>query len=109
MATRGSRGRIAPKPLKGQTTGPATVRGHGGEPHQIAGSPAEVLTTNQGVPIADDQNSLQAVKRGPLLLEDFVLREKITHFDRSAAVAGPEPDRQGQRDAPGTQSGRARW
>src|SRR5450631_4484400 len=81
MATRGSRGRIAPKPLKGQTTGPATVRGHGGEPHQIAGSPAEVLTTNQGVPIADDQNSLQAVKRGPVLLEDFILREKITHFD----------------------------
>ena len=39
------------------------------------------VTTNQGVPIADDQNSLQAVTRGPVLLEDFVLREKITHFD----------------------------
>ena len=39
------------------------------------------LTTNQGVRIADDQNSLRAGKRGPTLLEDFILREKITHFD----------------------------
>jgi catalase len=40
-----------------------------------------VLTTNQGVPIADNQNSLKAGLRGPTLLEDFILREKITHFD----------------------------
>lgn len=39
------------------------------------------LTTNQGVRVADDQNSLRAGKRGPTLLEDFILREKITHFD----------------------------
>ncbi len=39
------------------------------------------LTTNQGVPIADNQNSLKAGLRGPVLLEDFILREKITHFD----------------------------
>ncbi|GAC1595321.1 MAG: catalase HPII [Candidatus Velthaea sp.] len=39
------------------------------------------LTTNQGVPIGDDQNSLRAGTRGPTLLEDFILREKITHFD----------------------------
>ncbi len=39
------------------------------------------LTTNQGVPIADNQNSLRAGLRGPTLLEDFILREKITHFD----------------------------
>jgi len=39
------------------------------------------LTTNQGVPIADNQNSLKAGERGPTLLEDFILREKITHFD----------------------------
>lgn len=39
------------------------------------------LTTNQGVPIADNQNSLKAGPRGPTLLEDFILREKITHFD----------------------------
>ncbi|MFD3247698.1 catalase HPII [Rahnella aquatilis] len=39
------------------------------------------LTTNQGTKIADDQNSLKAGSRGPTLLEDFILREKITHFD----------------------------
>ena len=41
----------------------------------------QVLTTNQGVPISDNQHSLKAGLRGPTLLEDFVLREKITHFD----------------------------
>ncbi len=40
-----------------------------------------VLTTNQGVPVADNQHSLKAGLRGPTLLEDFILREKITHFD----------------------------
>jgi catalase len=40
-----------------------------------------VLTTNQGVPLADNQSSLKAGVRGPALLEDFILREKITHFD----------------------------
>jgi 3-oxoacyl-(acyl-carrier-protein) synthase len=40
-----------------------------------------VLTTNQGVAVADNQNSLKAGLRGPTLLEDFILREKITHFD----------------------------
>jgi catalase len=39
------------------------------------------LTTNLGVPVADNQNSLKAGLRGPTLLEDFILREKITHFD----------------------------
>ncbi len=44
-------------------------------------SAGRALTTNQGVPIADNQNSLKAGLRGPTLLEDFILREKITHFD----------------------------
>jgi catalase len=39
------------------------------------------LTTNQGASIADNQNSLKAGLRGPTLLEDFILREKIMHFD----------------------------
>ncbi|MDO9096162.1 MAG: catalase [Rubrivivax sp.] len=47
---------------------------------RIDGS-GQVLTTNQGVAIADNQNSLKAGLRGPTLLEDFILREKITHFD----------------------------
>jgi catalase len=41
----------------------------------------QVLSTNQGVAVADNQNSLKAGLRGPSLLEDFILREKITHFD----------------------------
>lgn len=49
--------------------------------HQRKGSENVPLTTNQGVRIADDQNSLRAGNRGPTLLEDFILREKITHFD----------------------------
>jgi hypothetical protein len=51
------------------------------ELHQRAAAGAPVLTTNQGLPVSDDQNSLAAAPRGPVLLEDFVLREKITHFD----------------------------
>ncbi|HEV6966746.1 catalase [Roseateles sp.] len=39
------------------------------------------ITTNQGVPVADNQNSLKAGLRGPTLMEDFILREKLTHFD----------------------------
>ena len=55
--------------------------GNGGETHQRVDNDTPVLTTQQGVPISDNQNSLKAGKRGPTLLEDFVLREKINHFD----------------------------
>lgn len=55
--------------------------GSGGETHQTATAPDNRLTTNQGTVISDNQNSLRAGTRGPTLLEDFVLREKITHFD----------------------------
>jgi catalase len=44
-------------------------------------STGQMLTTNQGVPVANNQDSLKAGLRGPTLLEDFILREKITHFD----------------------------
>jgi len=65
---------------------PSVVRdentvGNGGELHQSAGGEHPDLTTNQGTPISDNQNSLKVGLRGPTLLEDFVLREKITHFD----------------------------
>lgn len=53
----------------------------GGETHQDSAVDGTMLTTNQGLPISDNQNSLRAGSRGPTLLEDFVLREKITHFD----------------------------
>jgi catalase len=57
------------------------TRGQGGEIHQQAGGTRPVLTTAQGTPIADDKTSLKAGLRGPTMLEDFILREKITHFD----------------------------
>ncbi len=56
------------------------IRGNGGETHQIADG-NETLTTQQGVPVSDDQNSLRIGARGPTTLEDFHFREKIFHFD----------------------------
>jgi catalase len=65
-------------------TGPATL-----EPQSLNGSldgkrvnsADQMLTTNQGVLVGNNQDSLKAGLRGPTLLEDFILREKITHFD----------------------------
>ena len=61
--------------------GTETLIAPGGEVHQQAGGPETQLTTNQGVPVGDNQNSLKAGARGPVLLQDFILREKIMHFD----------------------------
>ena len=55
--------------------------GRGGDTHQIANDGVQELTTKQGVPVADDQNSLKIGARGPIALEDFHFREKIFHFD----------------------------
>lgn len=44
-------------------------------------SPDGVMTTDQGLPIGDDQKTLKAGERGPVLLEDFLFREKVMHFD----------------------------
>lgn len=55
--------------------------GIAGELHQTTNARDSTLTTNQGIAISDNQNSLRSGARGPTLLEDFVLREKITHFD----------------------------
>ncbi len=60
---------------------PVSSNSKGGETHQQASRNGVALTTNQGLPISDNQNSLKAGGRGPILLEDFILREKITHFD----------------------------
>ncbi len=56
-------------------------QGAGGETHQVAQGDIASLTTQQGIPVADDQNSLKQGARGPTLLEDFHFREKIFHFD----------------------------
>ena len=68
---------MTPSPLASSTN----TSGNGDELHQRADTAHGSLSTNQGVTIADNQNSLRAHARGPTLLEDFILREKITHFD----------------------------
>jgi len=57
--------------------------GQGSEVHHGTGSADETswLTTDQGIPVSNNQDSLKSGARGPTLLEDFVLREKIFHFD----------------------------
>jgi catalase len=69
------------KEEKGAVSNAATHLAAGGELHQIAGGEHPALTTNQGVALSDNQNSLRANPRGPTLLEDFILREKINNFD----------------------------
>lgn len=76
------------KPVKStQTTQPNKPiqpheqTGDGGELHQLAGGSHPPLTTQTGAIISDDENSLRAGTRGPTLLEDHVLLEKIQHFD----------------------------
>src|ERR1700738_5667439 len=57
------------------------IRGEGGETHQNAGDDIPQLTTQQGIPVSADQNTLKIGSRGPTALEDFHFREKIFHFD----------------------------
>ena len=64
---------------KAATTRQRTTGTDGGATHQTVDD--VVLTTQQGVPVADDQNTLRQGERGPALLEDFHFREKIFHFD----------------------------
>jgi len=60
---------------KNTNTKIASLSGHTESPENT------FLTTDHGVKINDDQNTLKAGNRGPSLLEDFIMREKITHFD----------------------------
>ncbi len=77
MASKASRGNH-----KNRKLGEETVAiGAGGEIHQTATGEVATLTTKQGVPVSDDQNSLKLGLRGPTALEDFHFREKIFHFD----------------------------
>jgi catalase len=82
---------VATASTAGETTASPKV-GDGVPPHGVnpanssldrvrVDSGGQRLTTNQGVPVADNQNSLKVGLRGPTAMEDFILREKITHFD----------------------------
>ncbi len=69
-------------PSANNTSSPIeTLTGNAGEIHQRAGGDVPGLTTQQGIPVADDQNTLRQGARGPALIEDFHFREKIFHFD----------------------------
>ena len=63
-----------------ETAERAETVGQGGETHQHPQDGTR-LTTAQGVPVSDNQNTLKAGPRGPALLEDFHFREKMFHFD----------------------------
>ncbi len=60
---------------------PKSLRGTGGELHQLPGQDVPVMTSANGTPLSDDENSLRAGTRGPTLIEDQFFREKIFHFD----------------------------
>ena len=67
--------------MERQSAPRSSQTGSGGERQDQAGGKRPPLTTAQGIVIPDNQNSLRPTPRGPTLLEDFILREKITHFD----------------------------
>ncbi|MEQ6333619.1 catalase [Sphingobium sp. MK2] len=70
-----------PPPADGVSDVYAEPQAEGGETHQCAGGDVAIMTTAQGIPVADDQNSLKQGARGPTLLEDAHFREKMFHFD----------------------------
>ena len=72
---------VTRKQKSAQSNDPKARSGTGGELHQVAGNDIPAMTTQQGTPVADDQNSLKIGTRGPTALEDSHFREKIFHFD----------------------------
>lgn len=81
MAKTSTRGSVGPKTATAKIHDQTMQRGEGGELHQIAEGDVPLLTTAQGGPVSDDQNSLRVGSRGPLVMDDFHFREKIFHFD----------------------------
>ena len=73
--------KVATDPSVARIHDQTLVRAEGGELHQVSDGKTDILTTAQGGPVADDQNSLKIGPRGPTLIEDFHFREKIFHFD----------------------------
>jgi catalase len=81
VATGSTVGETIPSDKTGSGVPPLGVCPAGNLDRVRADGSDQRLTTNQGVPVADNQNSLKVGLRGPTALEDFILREKITHFD----------------------------
>ena len=75
---------VAPPAPKPSQQGPATVTPTGaqtGLPAEAKAQQGEYLTTSQGARLRTTDHALKAGRRGPVLLQDHHLREKITHFD----------------------------
>jgi catalase len=81
-------GVLVPPPLFAESGGEKAPRIAPRDAEEPRVADGQSLTTNQGVRIADDDNSLKAGTRGPTLMEDFHFREKMTHFDHE-----PMPER----------------
>ena len=81
MAKTPTRGSVSPKTSTAKIHDQTMQRGEGGELHQVAEGDVPLLTTAQGAPVSDDQNSLRVGPRGPLVVDDFHFREKMFHFD----------------------------
>ena len=64
------------------------VRGQGGELHQVADRDTDVLTTAQGGPVSDDQNTLKIGARGPTLIEDFISARRFSISTMNAFPRG---------------------
>lgn len=75
MAKTSTRGSVGSKTVTAKIHDQTMKRGEGGELHQIAEDDAPLLTTAQGGPVSDDQNSLRVGPRGPLVMDDFHFRE----------------------------------
>ena len=80
MATRKNDAR-APVTLTGLKPSPSDANRSEQAAGTLSQAPGASLTTNQGLRVSDNQNSLRGGSRGPTLLEDHILREKIMHFD----------------------------
>ena len=91
-----------------------------GVPHQTTEEGYDTLTTQQGVPVSDDQNHLKAGERGPMLMDDFHFREKIFHFDheripervvhaRGAAMHAGRARARAMHMCPRSRPARTRW
>lgn len=81
MAKTSTRGSTGPTTVTAKIHDQTMQRGEGGELHQISEGDVPLLTTAQGGPVSDDQNSLRVGPRGPLVMDDFHFREKMFHFD----------------------------
>jgi len=81
VAAQSARMAPPPPPADGVSDVYAEPQAEGGATQQCAGVDVAIMTTAQGIPVADDQNSLKQGARGPTLLEDAHFREKMFHFD----------------------------